>query len=228
MFDRSIRTAMFGGASVAALGLALAATSGAPALAQDQPLVEDRVVVTGSRIARRDFQANSPIVTVEESAFENRSSFSVEATLNQLPQFTPGQSQNLGSGAGSPFVDAVAAPGAATLNLRGLGANRNLVLVNGRRPQPVNAQLVTDVNTIPSAAIANVEVITGGAAAVYGSDAIAGVVNFILKDNFEGMEVDAQYGIAETGDNEQTTISLLLGGNFANGRGNACRDRAWS
>jgi outer membrane receptor protein involved in Fe transport len=228
MFNRSMRTAMFGGASAAALGLALAAASGAPAMAQEEPLVQDRVLVTGSRIARRDFQANSPIVTVDEASFENRSSFSVEATLNQLPQFTPGQSQNLFSGAGSPFVDAVAAPGAATLNLRGLGANRNLVLVNGRRPQPVNAQLVTDVNTIPSAAIQSVEVITGGAAAVYGSDAIAGVVNFILKDNFEGMEVDVQYGIAEVGDNEQTTVSLLLGGNFANGRGNAMVGGQWS
>jgi outer membrane receptor protein involved in Fe transport len=227
MFNRSIRAAMMGATSVAALGMSLAAVS-TPALAQDEPLLTDRVVVTGSRIARRDFQANSPIVTVDEAAFENRSSFAVEATLNQLPQFQPGGSESLGSSAGNPFADADAAPGAATLNLRGLGANRSLILVNGRRPQPVNSQLVVDVNTIPAAAIQNVEVITGGAAAVYGADAIAGVVNFILRRDFEGFEVDAQYGLTEQGDNRTAQVNVLVGGNFADGRGNAMLGASWS
>src|SRR5690606_2090641 len=104
IMNRSILAAILSTSSAAALGLSLSFVA-APALAQDEPLASDRVVVTGSRIARRDFQANSPIVTVNEGTFEERSSFAVEAALNQLPQFTPGQSQNLGSGGGSPFVD---------------------------------------------------------------------------------------------------------------------------
>ncbi len=225
--SHAIRNGILSTSSLAALGAALATVSAPAAMAQDT-LTDDRVVVTGSRIARRDFQANSPIVTVDESTFENRSSFSVEAALNQLPQFSPGQSQNLASGGGSPFLDASQAPGAATLNLRGLGSNRSLVLLNGRRPQPINAFLVVDVNTIPSAAIQNVEVITGGAAAVYGADAIAGVVNFILKDDYEGIEVDGQYGIAEAGDNKTAQFSALIGGNFSSGRGNALLGLQWA
>src|SRR5690606_26193553 len=129
-------------------------------------------------------------VTVSEDAFENRSGVTVEETLNDLPQFTAAGSAALSSTAGTAFTGADQAPGAATLDLRGLGANRTLVLLNGRRAQPVNAQLVVDVNTIPTAAIRSVEVITGGAAAVYGADAIAGVVNFILRDDFEGLELN--------------------------------------
>ena len=82
--------------------------------------------------------------------------------------------------------------------------NRNLVLIDGRRVQPVNGLLVVDINTIPSAAIDRVEVITGGAAAVYGADAIAGVVNFILKKDFEGVEFGIQTGISEEGDGDET------------------------
>ena len=116
---------------------------------------------------------------------------SVEATLNQLPQFSPAQSQYVGDQQPS----AVNTVGIATANLRGLGANRTLVLLDGRRPQPANAALVVDLNTIPTAAINGVEIITGGASAVYGADAVAGVVNFKLRNNFQGMELDAQYGI---------------------------------
>lgn len=228
-----------GTVGLGALGVALFIGS-APAFAQDAaapsgvsnvpsgeqqqaspPATSDEIVVTGSRIARRDYQANSPLVTVSQDTFQNRSSTSVESTLNQLPQFNPAGSSALSSSAGTAFTGANQAPGAATLDLRGLGPNRTLVLVNGRRAQPVNAQLVVDVNMIPTAAIKNVETITGGAAAVYGADAIAGVVNFILRDDFEGMELNAQAGIAEAGDAENYQVSGLIGGNFAEGRGNA-------
>jgi outer membrane receptor protein involved in Fe transport len=94
------------------------------------------------------------------------------------------------------------------------------VLVNGRRVQPVNGNLTVDLNTIPSAAIQSVEVISGGAAAVYGADAISGVVNLILKKNFQGAEFDAQYGITQHGDGEQYQFSALFGTNYADGRGN--------
>ncbi len=224
---KSVKSRVLATTSVAALAIAAVSGLGAGAFAQDEE-VSERIVVTGSRIVRRDYQANSPIVTIEADTFENRSSFNVEAALNQLPQFAPAGSQNLGSSAGSPFVGAAAGPGAATLNLRGLGSNRSLILVNGRRPQPVNAQLVVDVNAIPSSAVENVEVITGGAAAVYGADAIAGVVNFILRDDFEGFELDGQYGITERGDNKESNVSALIGGNFDSGRGNAMAGLVWS
>ena len=135
----------------------------------------DEISVTGSRIVRRDFTAPSPIVTVDNDSFFNTSSTGVENVLNDLPQYVP---------AGTQFSSfdiqpgATNSSGAATLNLRGMGTNRNLVLIDGRRAQPVNASLVVDVNTIPAAAIQSVEIITGGASAVYGPDALAGVTNF--------------------------------------------------
>ncbi len=125
------------------------------------------------------------------------------------------------SDAQTPFPSATVAPGAATVNLRGLGVNRSLVLIDGRRGQPVDAQLVVDLNTIPSAAIDSVETITGGAAAVYGADAIAGVVNFKLKKDFQGLQLDGQYGITQQGDDMESQVSALLGGNFADDKGNA-------
>ncbi|HEY9182985.1 MAG TPA: TonB-dependent receptor plug domain-containing protein, partial [Gammaproteobacteria bacterium] len=122
--------------------------------AQDQGLEE--ITVTGSRIVRRDFEANSPILTVEEEAFDNTMSVGIETVMNQLPQFVP---------AVTPFTttdvqaSATNTPGASTLSLRGLGANRNLVLIDGRRGMPVNALGAISINSIPSAAVARVETI---------------------------------------------------------------------
>jgi outer membrane receptor protein involved in Fe transport len=188
------------------------------AFAQEEALEE--ITVTGSRIARRDYEAQTPIVTVDAEAFTQRSSFGLEATLNQYPQFNIAGSQSQLSEANTPFPSASAAPGAATLDLRGIGTNRTLVLMDGRRVQPVNGQLVVDVNTIPSSAIERVEVITGGAAAVYGADALAGVVNFVLKRDFEGVDFNVQYGASQEGDGEETLVSGLFGSNFSDGDGN--------
>lgn len=201
---------------------ALLATAADTAFAQDEELEE--ITVTGSRIVRRDLSAPSPIVTVGTQQFENSATISAESVLNQLPQFAP---------AGTQFVSgiqsgATATPGAATLNLRGLGTNRNLVLVDGRRAQPANASLVIDINTIPAAAIQSVEVITGGASAVYGPDAMAGVVNFILKDNFEGAEFDFQTGETQEGDGAESRASALFGINSADGRGNIMVGMDWT
>ncbi|MCP5145268.1 MAG: TonB-dependent receptor [Gammaproteobacteria bacterium] len=198
-----------------AVGLAIAGVSW-PVLAQDS----DEILVTGSRIVRRDFTSQSPIVTIQAEIFENRSNVGLESALNQMPQFQPTGTQAATSAANTPFPQASAAPGAATVNLRGLGLNRTLVLVDGRRVQPVNGQLVVDLNTIPSAAVGSVEVITGGAAAVYGADAIAGVVNLKLRRDFEGLEVDGQFGITQEGDGEEYQVSSLFGANLADGRGN--------
>src|SRR5918993_3470196 len=155
-----MHTATLGRKAAPSAAIALAITANKGALAQEDALEE--VVVTGSRIARRDFSAQSPIATVDADSFNARTNVGIEATLNQLPQFTVAGTQASTSTASTPFPQATAAPGAATVNLRGLGLNRSLVLLDGRRVQPVNGQLVVDLNTIPSAAIERVEVITGG------------------------------------------------------------------
>lgn len=191
--------------------------------AQGQELEE--ITVTGSRILRRDLTAASPIVTIETQQFEQSSTIAIESVLNQMPQFVPAGTQFDAAGT---QTSAFATPGIATVNLRGLGANRNLVLVDGRRAQPANATLVVNVNTIPSAAIERVETITGGASAVYGADALAGVVNFILKDDFEGVEMDFQSGITEQGDGEEARFSTLIGMNSADGRGNVMLGVDWT
>ncbi len=199
-------------AVAAAIGGTAFATS---ASAQEGDALEE-VTVTGSRIVRRDLTAPSPIVTVSAETFENTSTTSMEATLNKLPAFKPAGNQFLSGAQAGPTTT----PGAATLNLRGLGANRNLVLIDGRRPQPANAALVVDINTIPQSAIQGVEVITGGASAVYGPDAIAGVTNFLLKRDFQGLDIDVQTGITEQGDGQETRVGLLMGMNSAGGSGN--------
>ncbi|MET0291316.1 MAG: TonB-dependent receptor [Steroidobacteraceae bacterium] len=203
----------------AAVATALAGTLASQHVVAQEAAAEDlqEVTVTGSRIVRRDLTASSPIVTVAEDTFENTSAVSVEAALNELPQFKPDRTQFV---AGDVQASAFNTPGISSVNLRGLGSNRNLVLLDGRRAQPANATLTVDVNSIPSAAISNVEIISGGASATYGADAIAGVVNFKLKRDFQGLVVDLQSGITEQGDGEETRISALVGGNFGDGQGN--------
>src|SRR5512146_2997630 len=142
------------------------ATAGAATKAADQL---QEVVVTGSRIKRRDYESQSPIVTVNADAFENKSSVAIESTMNQLPQFKPSGSHSALSPAQTAFPSATSTQGAETLDLRGLGPNRTLVLFDGRRAQPINATLAVDLNTIPVMAIDSVETITGGAASTYGA-----------------------------------------------------------
>jgi iron complex outermembrane receptor protein len=209
-------SACFGLAALATPAIAQQATTVAPEPAPAAAPPED-IVVTGSRIARRDYQANSPIVTVGSDLLKNSTSTAVENSLNKLPQFTPAQTPALG---GDIQPSATNTPGAASVSLRGLGANRNLVLIDGRRATPGNANMVVDINSIPSSAIERVEVITGGASATYGADAVGGVVNFILKKNFQGLQVDGQYGISQRGDAKEYQLGALLGMNFAEGRGN--------
>ena len=177
--SRRVTRSVLIGSTAMMMGLAL---TGGAAFAQDDAGTVQEVVVTGSRIAKKDFTSNSPIVTINASTFENTSNIALEASLNKLPQFTPAQNMT-GVNAQDVQPTATNSIGVSTLSLRGLGPNRNLVLVDGRRMQPVNGLNVVDLNTIPAAAVDRVEVITGGASAVYGPDAVGGVVNFILKKN---------------------------------------------
>lgn len=200
----------------------------APAAAQDEGLEE--ITVTGSRIVRRDLDAPSPIMTVDSARLEQSATLSLESVLNQMPQFTPAGTQFVSGGQGSPTTSL----GIASVNLRGIGTNRTLVLIDGRRPQPINAALVVDLNTIPSAAIERVETITGGASAVYGPDALAGVVNFVLKNDFEGVDVDYQITDTFDGGGQENRFNTLFGVNSADGRANIMvgleyydRDAVW-
>lgn len=212
-----------GGAAVACVAFPAAAQSAGGPAAQvpdagaSTRAAEDRIVVTGSRIARRDYTATSPIVTVDSALIEETSQVNLEANLNKLPQFTPALTQfateNFQANANTTI-------GVSTISLRQLGSNRNLVLIDGRRGTPVNGAGVVDINSIPSAAVQRVEVISGGASSTYGADAVGGVVNFILKDNFTGLAVDAQYGMSERGDGDEYRISAVVGATLDGGRGN--------
>ena len=205
-------------ASVSAALSAMVLSSIAPiAYAAEEEGLEE-IVITGSRIVRRDYDSNSPIVTVNAADFETQTGLNVESYLNQLPEYNPAASPTTTQG--DVQITPVNSVGIASISLRGFGANRSLVLVNGKRPTPINPLMVTDVNGIPSALIQRVETITGGASAVYGADAVAGVTNFILRDNFEGFEFDTQYGVTDDGDADETRISMVLGANVADGRGN--------
>ncbi len=199
---------------------------GGAAQAQQPPQNQqglEEITVTGSRIVRRDLEAASPIVTIDAARFENSSTISIESVLNQMPQFVPEGTQfDQGIQAGP-----TASLGIGSVNLRGIGPNRTLVLIDGRRAQPANAALLVDVNTIPSAAIERVETITGGASAVYGADAMAGVVNFILKKDFEGVDMDFQSGMNSNSDGQETRFTTLLGVNSGDGKSNVMLGVEW-
>lgn len=198
-----------------ALMLALAATG--TAFAQDQAADQEQadgeatesIVVTGSRIPRPDVESNSPVNVIGEEEIKLSVTVESEQLLNALPQAVAGQGAQSNSGNLS-----------ATVNLRGLGAVRTLVLQNGRRIVGASQDGVVDLNLIPPSLVSRVEVVTGGASAVYGSDAMAGVVNFVMKNDFEGFEVGGFYGISDEGDAARYNVEFTAGGNFADGRGN--------
>lgn len=157
-------------------------------------------MITGSRIPRSDLTAVSPVTMIKSYEMRLQGATNAEETLNQLPQVSPSQGE---------FV-AVGATGAATIDLRGLGSVRTLVLVNGHRLMPGDPRYpVADVNSIPTALIQRVEVLTGGAAAVYGSDAVAGVVNFNLDTKLDGLKVEGQIGGYQHDNRDEFARSLL-------------------
>lgn len=173
-------------------GVAMAAAStGAhaaeAAAAADTTATVQEFVVTGSRIPQPNLTSVSPLTVVSSAEVKFTGAVAVESLLQNLPSVIPEYNQGVDNGA----------TGTATVSLRGLGSKRTLVLVNGNRLMPGDPQVPSpDLNNIPAALIDRVEVITGGASAVYGSDAVAGVVNFVMKKDFEGVRVDAQYGFA--------------------------------
>ncbi|PSJ39435.1 TonB-dependent receptor domain-containing protein [Allosphingosinicella deserti] len=188
------------------------------------------IVVTGTRIQRPGMTSNSPITAVDAGEIRLQGATNIENVLNRLPQVTPDANENVSNGS----------DGTARINLRNLGSNRNLILVNGQRLLPIQA---TDVNLIPAALVKRIDVVTGGASAVYGSDAVSGVVNFIMLDDLNGARLDVQYGfsahhnnndfardivsangysnaLSSPVDGQKFEATLALGANFADNRGN--------
>lgn len=203
---KSIRLAMaFGAASTAMV-------ASNAAVAQEAAAEEsvEKIAVTGSRIRKADFVSNAPVATIGQEQFALTATVNTESLLNTLPQVVPGldrTSNNPGNGT-------------ATVDLRGLGTNRTLVLINGTRAVPTTSGGTVDINSIPTALIQDVEVLTGGASAVYGSDAVAGVINFILKDDFEGVQTSVGYEVTDENDAAIWSADFTIGGNFADGKGN--------
>ena len=192
-----------------AAGCLIAATCMQSTWASEQP---EEVIVTGSRIARSgsDFDSPSPIITGDRDSIEKSGYSNLQQLMEKIPANGNGAFSTRGNNQDS------SANGAASISLRGLGADSTLVLVNGRRvaissfAESVTTNFV-DINSIPVAAIERVEVLKDGSSAVYGSDAVAGVVNIITRKNFEGFEVSANYGSVTDGPYDETNISAIWG-----------------
>ena len=215
--------------SFALAAMAVAVATAAPSAFSQEEIEE--VVVTGSRIPVNTNTISSvPVQSVTEEDIRNSGEINIADIVSDIPALV------------SSLTAENSLTGANSLNLRGLGGDRSLTLVNGRRHVAgFRGSQAVDVGTIPRALVKSVEVTTGGASAIYGADAVTGVVNFILKDDFEGFQVDLSGGVPERGGAQTTTLDLVWGSNFANGRGNAVvtfssemdeglrfRDRSWS
>ncbi len=224
--ERAVRVALIAASAGAVVHVPAAS-------AQDQEL--EQIVVTGSRIPQANLEGTSPVSVIGAQDVMFEGTVQVEDLINNLPQAFADQGGNISNGA----------TGTATVNLRNLGTDRTLVLVNGRRmPAGSPQDVAVDLNSIPASLIERVEVLTGGASAVYGSDAVAGVVNFIMQDDFEGVQIDATYNAywhdnsdnftqrlvsdagfkaapGEVWDGSEYSLGITMGSNFADGRGNA-------
>ncbi|WP_427791360.1 TonB-dependent receptor domain-containing protein [Brevundimonas diminuta] len=174
------------------------------------------IVVTGSRIARPNLEQPAPVSTITQQSIRNSGTTNLGDILAEMPGMGRTNTVRANADSGGSTV------GLNQANLRSLGANRTLTLVNGKRHVGGSAgSTAVDLNAVPTALVKGVEVVTGGASAIYGSDAVSGVVNILLRDDFEGMEFGTTYGISEEGLNERWSMDATIGGNFANGRGNA-------
>ena len=189
------------------------------------------VIVTGSRIRRVETETSAPVTVVDQQNLLDRGFTQVGDALNRLTSVAPMEP-------GSPGNGAVAGGGQQFPNLFNLGAGRTLTLVNGRRTatsssgfstaSTANSDRVVDTNVIPTGLIQRVDVVQAGGAAVYGSDAIAGVINYVLRDDFQGVTVDMQYGDSSRGDYKRPSVRVTAGTNFADGRGNIAGNLEYS
>jgi len=236
----------------------LAAVTGLPAFAQQQPKPAapdealQEIIVTGSRIAAPNAVSTSPIQVISAESIATTGKTDISDLIMQLPQ---NLNNGLGQDLGNTTSGLTTPGGVATADLRGLGPNRTLVLVDGRRlgqgsPNTAIQSPAPDIDQIPAGLVDRIEVVTGGASAAYGSDAIAGVINFIMKKDFQGVQFDGQYNENQhdnnntymqnlvrgfgytpaTGnvtDGRQRSFDVLMGTNFADGEGNITAYLSW-
>lgn len=214
-------------------------TASAAALAQSPPAATseealENVVVTGTRIVRDGFQSPTPVSVLGAERLEERAASNIGDALNELPAFR-GTQTPAAQGFNGGYV------GGRVLDLRGLGTQRTLTLVDGKRFVPSTTQATVDTNMIPAGLIERVDVVTGGASAAYGSDAVAGVVNFIVNDKLTGLKASAEYGSSSRSDDKTTAFHLAGGTSLFGGRGHAlfaadfekndgigdCQTRSW-
>jgi len=223
--------AAFALATLACSSAALAQSADAP---QDEGASTSDIIITGSRLARSTFDAPSPVTVIGGEQFEERAVVNVGAGIAELPAFRPSTTPTT-QGFGSFNV------GAQIVNLRGIGVTRNLILVDGRRFAPTTREGSVDLNLIPAILVARTDVVTGGASAAYGSDALAGVVNIVLDKQLEGFKVQMDYGVSDEGDGDDYHFAaafgtklgdsggrFIIGGEYDNQKGiGNCFTRDW-
>ena len=205
-----------------AIGALIMTTHPATAHAQDAPQPQSQssgeIIVTASRTAQNGLDAPTPTQIIDSEVIDRQAAETIMDVLNQNPAFKATRSPNANA-------TNLSSPGQATADLRGLGGQRTLVLVNGSRIVPFapssnnNVPTTTDLNLLPTIMIDRVDVVTGGASALYGSDAVSGVVNLIMKTRYEGIDARIQAGISEEGDDARFRVGVLAGTDFADGRG---------
>lgn len=199
------------GVAPVVLGLAMMASPAFAQAADEEATSGDEIVVTGTLIANPNLESSSPVTVVGADEVALRQTNTAEQILREIPGVVP----NLGGNVNNGQV------GSARVDLRGLGANRNIVLLDAKRLVPSNFSGIVDLNNIPLSLIDRVDVLTGGASTTYGADAVSGVVNFVTKRDFAGMDATVSQQISEQGDGNVFRADLVLGANFDDGRGNA-------
>jgi outer membrane receptor protein involved in Fe transport len=210
--ERLLASTMIGGAAAMAF-------SASPAFAADEPAQVKEVVITGSRIPTPGLTSTSPLSVVNDQEVKLQGTTNTESLVNSLPSVFASQGNNVSN----------ASAGTATVNLRGLESKRTLVLIDGKRLMPGDPAVVSpDLNQIPSSLIDRVEIITGGASAVYGSDAISGVVNFIMKKDFEGLRLDTQYSLYQHNNDDSLSQAINKTSGFNAPSGNVTDGATWS
>ncbi|MEO8300255.1 MAG: TonB-dependent receptor [Rhizomicrobium sp.] len=200
------RLALSGSTAVLALLIS------APAMAQD--LGVETITSSSSRIMSNGFDAPTPTTVINADELIKQANANVFTTITQLPSLMGSTGTNVGNGGSSNGVN-----GLSTLNLRGIGTQRNLIMIDGERIIPTNITGVVDVSQMPQMLLQRVDVVTGGASASWGSDAVSGVVNFILDKKFEGFKANINGGISNYADDEKAQIQLAAGTSFLGGRG---------
>src|SRR5258706_679783 len=190
----------------------LAMLISAPAMAQEAAGVES-VTVSSSRIMSSGFDAPTPTTVISADDLVKQANTNVFVTVSQLPSLSGSTGSSVGNGGSSNGVN-----GLSALNIRGLGTQRNLIMIDGERVIPTSTQGVVDVSQFPSMLLQRVDVVTGGASASFGSDAVSGIVNFVFDKKFEGFKMNLNGGITTYADDPQAQIQFAAGTSFLGGR----------